>query len=178
MTRGAGPILLAAGGVGLLLLAASGSAPARVAPPRASTPEPPSTARPNVRSGFGWRTDPITGRAAFHRGIDIPAPVGTPVYAPWPGVVERIDRDGVGGGVNNGNAVFIRVNGSLWAFLHLSAVLVHSGAEVQRGQLLGRTGATGRATGPHLHVQVYDAAGKLVDPLSVYPSANFTRRSA
>ena len=110
--------------------------------------------------------------------MDIPVPVGTPVYAPFAGVVTRIDRDGVGRGVTNGNAVFIRSNNYLWAFLHLSAVELLVGAKVQRGQLIGRTGATGRATGPHLHIQVYDPSGRLVDPMTVYPLDTFARRSA
>ena len=104
-------------------------------------------------------------------------PVGAPVYAPFGGVVERVDRAGVGRGVVNGHAVFLRSNGYLWAFLHLSAVDVSVGAWVQRGQRLGRTGQTGRATGPHLHVQVYDPTGRLVDPLSVYPQDTFARRT-
>ncbi len=187
MRRGiAGPALLAAGGLSLLVLALSSPrAEARVeAPARAPEPDPgrapyaPLPGHPTAGSGFGWRTDPFTKQATFHRGLDIPVPVGTPVYAPFAGTVERIDRAGVGRGVTNGHAVFLRVDGYLWAFLHLSAVEVSVGARVQRGQRLGRTGQTGRATGPHLHVQVYDPGGRLVDPLSVYPKDTFARRGA
>ena len=187
MRRGlAGPVLLAAGGLSLLVLAAiSPRAEAKVvAPSPAPGPSPqggahaPLPGRPSTSSGFGMRTDPITKQPAFHRGLDIPVPVGTPVYAPFAGLVTRIDRDGVGRGVTNGNAVFIRSNNYLWAFLHLSAVELLIGAKVQRGQLIGRTGQTGRATGPHLHIQVYDPSGRLVDPMTVYPLDTFARRSA
>ena len=187
MKRGlAGPVLLAAGGLNLLVLAPiSARAEAKVETRSpAPTPRPeggahaPLPGQPSAGSGFGMRTDPFTKQPAFHRGLDIPARVGTLVYAPFVGTVERIDRDGVGRGVTNGHAVFIRSNGFLWAFLHLSAVSVTAGARVQRGQLLGKTGATGRATGPHLHIQVYDPSGRLVDPMTVYPLDTFARRSA
>ena len=195
MRRGAGTTLLAAGGLGLLALVARASprAEARVSSPRTPSPKP-ATARPEAStpaasahaplpghpktgSAYGWRTDPITGQRAFHRGLDIPVPVGTPVYAPLGATVERVDRDGVGKGAVNGNAVILRIDRYRWAFLHLSSVAVRPGATVQKGQLLGRTGQTGRATGPHLHIQVYDPAGKLVDPLTVYPANTFTRRA-
>ena len=193
--RGRAPMLVAAGGLGLLLLVATASprAEARVSSPRPPPPKPeaprpeapapeasahaPLPGHPKTGSAYGWRTDPITKQPAFHRGLDIPVPVGTPVYAPLAGIVERVDRAGVGRGVTNGNAIFVRSNGYLWAFLHLSAVELLVGAKVQKGQLLGRTGQTGRATGPHLHIQVYDPAGKLVDPLTVYPANTFTRRA-
>ncbi len=185
MRRGlAGPALIAAGGLAAFVLAAiSPRAEAKVTAP-APGPRPDSGAhapvpgQPRAGSGFGMRPDPFTGQPAFHRGLDIPVPVGTPVYAPFAGVVERIDRAGVGRGVTNGHAIFIRSNGYLWAFLHLSVVVAPAGTWVQRGQLIGRTGQTGRATGPHLHVQVYDPSGRLVDPMTVYPLNTFARRGA
>ncbi|MBK6580395.1 MAG: M23 family metallopeptidase [Sandaracinaceae bacterium] len=187
MRRGlAGPVLLAAGGLSLLVLAAiSPRAEAKVlAPSLTPSPRPeggahaPLPGRPSAGSGFGMRSDPFTKQPEFHRGLDIPVPVGTPVYAPFAGTVERVDRDGVGRGVTNGHAVFIRSNDYLWAFLHLSAVLAPHGTRVQKGQLIGRTGQTGRATGPHLHIQVYDPSGRFVDPMTVYPLDTFARRGA
>ncbi len=188
--KGPVPVIVAAGGLGLLLLAlASPRAEAQVELPSRREPEPapprapsgahaPLPGRPSAGSGFGMRTDPITKQPAFHRGLDIPVPVGTPVYAPFAGQVTRIDRDGVGKGAVNGNAVILRVGEHRWAFLHLSTVAVKPGANVQRGQLLGKSGQTGRSTGPHLHIQVYDPSGKLVDPMTVYPLDAFARRSA
>ena len=179
-------MLIAAGGLAAFVLAAiSPPAEARVAPltpapqPRPDTgAHAPLPGQATAGSGFGTRTDPITKQPAFHRGLDIPVPVGMPVYAPFAGTVARIDRAGVGRGVTNGNAVFLRSNGYLWAFLHLSAVVAPLGAKVQKGQLIGRTGQTGRATGPHLHIQVYDQHGQLVDPMKVYPQGTFVRRGA
>ena len=189
--RSSAPWMIAAGGLGVLLIAlASPRAETRVAAPsrRPQPPDPapapetsahaPRPGHPRAGSGFGVRKDPITGQPAFHRGLDIPVPVGTPVYAPLAGTVERIDRAAVDRGATNGNAIFVRSNSHLWAFLHLSAVELPVGAKVQRGQLIGRTGATGRATGPHLHIQVYDPSGRLVDPMTVYPLDTFARRSA
>lgn len=184
--RGPSPLWFAAGGLGLLVLAAASSG----AKERAEAldrrldlgldrgPQSPLPGRPRGGSAFGWRTDPFTGKAAFHPGLDIPVPVGTPLYAPLPGEVVRIDRDGVGRGVVNGNAVFLRTSDQLWAFLHLSVVVCTSGARVQRGQLLGKTGQTGRTTGPHLHLQVYDRNGNVVDPRSVLPPETFAGRTA
>ena len=178
MRRGAGTAWLAGGGLGLLLLAAaSGRAKASAAPPRAPEgPHGPLPGRPTAGSGFGWRADPFTGQRAFHRGLDIPVPVGTPVFAPLAGEVVRVDRDGVGRGAINGNAVFIQTDRYVWIYLHLSAVAVRVGDRVSRGQIVGRTGQTGRATGPHLHVQVTDAGGQLVDPLTLIPDAVLARR--
>ena len=188
--KGPAPLLFAAGGLGLLLLAlASPRAEARVELPPQREPDPspprapagahaPLPGQPTTGSPYGWRTDPITGQRAFHRGLDIPVPEGTPVYAPFAGTVERTDRDGVNKGVVNGNAVILKVGAYRWAFLHLSSVAVWPGQKVQKGQLLGRSGQTGRATGPHLHVQVYDQHGQLVDPMKVYPQGTFARRGA
>ena len=171
----------AAGGLGLLWLVAARPV-ARVREPGIPEPErepaAPLPGTPRASSGFGWRSDPFTGRRTFHPGLDLPVPVGTPVYAPLPGEIVRIDRAGVGHGVINGNAVFLRSPDHVWVFLHLSVVAVSVGSTVQRGQMLGRSGQTGRATGPHLHVQVYDPSGQLVDPLSAYPHGTFAGRIA
>lgn len=203
MKRGVAPMLFVGGGASVMLLLAMAStkAEAHVEAPRPSPrpspgprPAPESSSRPpassparlppaaplpghpKTGSPYGWRTDPISGKRTFHRGLDIPVPTGTPVYAPFDGEVARVDRDGVGKGAFNGNAVLIRIDGYLWCFLHLSSVAVRSGEAVRRGQLLGKSGSTGRSTGPHLHIQVYDPSGQLVDPMTAYPAGTFTRR--
>ena len=140
-----------------------------------------------VRSPYGWRLHPCAanpkcgdailpaGTRKFHDGIDVAAPTGTPVYAPLAGVVSHVDLDGVGRGETNGNAIFLTVAGGYrWCFLHLSAFAVPKGATVAQGTLLGLVGATGRATGPHLHLQVYDPAGKTVDPLDFFRQNTLT----
>lgn len=161
---------------GLLLLAA---APARAASPKSPPlePYPPVAGRPRLSSRFGWRTDPITGERRFHGGVDVSVPTGTAVYSPGNGVVVGVARDGVGSGVTTGNAVTVAVDARRWSFLHLSTVLVRRGDAVVRGQVLGMSGSTGRSTGPHLHVQVADARGR-VDPELVYPSGTFANARA
>lgn len=174
------------GGAMLLLLAAAGSTSAQAAPRPAlpplsrspsPPPHPPLPGALHIRSRFGWREDPITHERAFHSGIDLPAPTGTAVYAPHAGQVARIDQDGIGKGEVNGNAVHLRIGAQRWAFLHLSAVLVRPGEAVARGQVVGHVGSTGRATGPHLHLQVYDADERLLDPERLFPAGTFRGRA-
>ena len=101
----------------------------------------------------------------FHPGIDLAAPTGTPVAAAAPGTVVFAGRDGGGYGtlveVAHGNGVL-----SLYA--HLSAITVRVGRAVATGNLVGRVGATGEATGPHLHFEVR-VRGAAVDPLRALP---------
>ena len=109
-----------------------------------------------LSSGFG----PRGGRA--HNGIDYAAPVGTPVFAAGDGVVEKIR-----GSASYGNYVRIRHSDDLAsAYAHLSGFAegLREGMRVRRGQTIGAVGATGRATGPHLHYEVIAESG-FVDPL-------------
>jgi murein DD-endopeptidase MepM/ murein hydrolase activator NlpD len=125
----------------------------------ASTP----TMAPTVgvlTDGFGTRNDPITGRRAFHRGLDISARRGTPVYAPADGVV-------VFAGRNGGLGKTIRVShgfGFTTLYGHLHEMNVELGDEVHRGDRIGAIGNTGRSTGSHLHYEVHED-GKAKDPL-------------
>lgn len=126
-----------------------------------------------VTSPFGPRVHPVTGDRRVHQGVDIAAPTGTPVVSSTAGRVVRIDQDGVGRGVVNGNAVFVEARpGLVWAYLHLLEAATHVGAEVRPGQRIGRVGSTGRSTGPHLHLQVI-ADGRPVDPLAFFPSSSW-----
>ncbi len=112
-----------------------------------------------LTSGYGQRRDPFRGRAAFHRGIDMAAPRGTPIYAPAGGTVVRAGRMGGFGNVveiDHGNGVQTR-------YAHLHAYLVRRGAEVAAGTQIGRMGRSGRATGVHLHYEVL-VDGRHVDP--------------
>jgi murein DD-endopeptidase MepM/ murein hydrolase activator NlpD len=103
-----------------------------------------------ITSGFGERLDPIDGEGAFHSGIDIAAPNGTPVRAAAAGEVTGRDM-GTGYGrtvdINHGHDVST-------VYAHLSAVAVMPGEHVSRGQIIGYVGDSGRSTGPHLHYEV------------------------
>lgn len=110
--------------------------------------------------GYGWRNDPFSGEREFHRGVDIVAPVGTPIYAPADGVVSRAGRFG-----GYGKCVDLsHGHGYVTRYGHMSEIAVLPGARVRRGELIGRVGSTGRSTGPHLHYEVY-VGGRVVNPV-------------
>jgi murein DD-endopeptidase MepM/ murein hydrolase activator NlpD len=110
-------------------------------------------------SGFGWRRDPLNRRSKFHRGTDFRADRGTPVFAAGPGLVAFTGRQH-----GYGNVIYIDHGGGLVTrYAHLSRIEVSSGAAVDAGGRIGRVGATGRATGPHLHFEVR-LEGRAVDP--------------
>ncbi|MCW5212620.1 peptidoglycan DD-metalloendopeptidase family protein [Desulfobulbus sp. TB] len=104
-----------------------------------------------VTSGFGPRSDPFNNRPAFHAGIDLKGKIGQKIKATADGVVKTSSYKKNG----FGNYVILRHgNGYETVFGHLSKRLVKEGVKVQRGQVLGLLGNTGRSTGPHLHYEV------------------------
>jgi murein DD-endopeptidase MepM/ murein hydrolase activator NlpD len=103
-----------------------------------------------LMGGFGERTDPFSGEGARHTGVDISAPMGTPVKATADGVI-------VSAGWNSGYGRCVIIdhgNGYQTLYGHLSKIDVMEGAEIRQGETLGLVGMTGRATGPHLHYEV------------------------
>lgn len=103
-----------------------------------------------ISSGFGVRSDPFTGGAAFHAGLDFRGPVGAPIFAAADGTVAFA---GVKQGY--GNCVDIRHgNGLVTRYAHLSRIETRVGADVGAGTVIARLGNTGRSTGPHLHFEV------------------------
>ena len=103
-----------------------------------------------IASGFGVREDPINGEGAFHTGVDIDAPYGTPVRAAADG-----DVTGAAMGAGYGRTVVLNHGHDLLTvYGHLSAIAVVPGQNVTRGQVIGYVGQSGRATGPHLHYEV------------------------
>ena len=103
---------------------------------------------PGIESGvFGSRRIDNGVPMSPHYGVDMAAPTGTPIHAPADGLV-RISADHY---LNGGFTLIDHGQGVSTAYLHQSARLVREGQQVRRGQLIGRIGATGRATGPHLH---------------------------
>ena len=103
-----------------------------------------------LASSFGWRIDPFNGMLAMHEGLDFPVDIGTPVFAAAGGVVVY-----AGAHPQYGNLVEIdHGNDFTTRYAHLSRLLVKEGQVVQRGSKIAESGATGRATGPHLHFEV------------------------
>ena len=103
-----------------------------------------------VGSSFGERQDPFNGEGAFHAGIDIEAPMGTPVRATADGdVTEAAQAPGYGREVVLDHGHDVKT-----VYGHLSRMVVMPGQHLSRGQVVGYVGESGRATGPHLHYEV------------------------
>ncbi len=117
-----------------------------------------------VSSSFGTRIDPFTRRRTFHGGVDIAAPQGTSVYASRGGKVVRVSKNARG----YGKLIVLEHDFGYHTYYgHLSRIDVRKGAKVRPGQVIGAVGATGRATGPHLHFEVRKD-GKRKNPASVH----------
>jgi murein DD-endopeptidase MepM/ murein hydrolase activator NlpD len=103
-----------------------------------------------ISSGFGYRSDPFEGSAAFHAGLDFKAPLGAPVFAAaWGRVAFVGQRSGYGNVVEIDHG-----NGLLTRYAHMSAFRTRLGQPVRAGEVIGAVGSTGRSTGPHLHFEV------------------------
>ena len=114
-----------------------------------------------VGSGFGFRSDPFTGRTALHTGLDFPADTGTAVMAAAGGVVLSTDMH-----LQYGHMIELdHGSGLITRYAHSSRVLVKPGDIVKRGQEIAEVGTSGRSTGPHLHFEV------LVDNVPQDPAA-------
>ncbi|MEL6221682.1 MAG: peptidoglycan DD-metalloendopeptidase family protein [Cyanobacteria bacterium J06627_8] len=115
-------------------------------------------ARGVLTSGYGWRW----GR--MHQGIDIAAPVGTPIYAAAPGVVEFSGWNSGG----YGNMVDIRhPDGSKTRYAHNSRNLVRVGQRVAQGHQIAEMGSTGYSTGPHVHFEIHIADRGAINPIAL-----------
>lgn len=113
-----------------------------------------------LSSRYGLRTHPVLGVKRHHDGIDLATPAGSPVYATADGVVERVLRS-----ATLGLAVTLRhAHGLRTVYGHLSRCGLRAGQAVRRGQRVGVVGATGRATGPHLHYALRQGT-RFIDPL-------------
>lgn len=114
----------------------------------------------SVTSPFGVRTDPILGTAALHSGMDFRAPIGMDAKVTAPGVVTKA-------GWNGGYGRMVEVdhgNGFATRYGHLSEIDVTVGEKLGAGAVIGKTGSSGRSTGPHLHYEVRHN-GEAIDPL-------------
>ncbi len=112
----------------------------------------PLPVEPSVGLGYGWRIDPATGKPVFHSGIDLLAPSGTSVLAVDDGVVAFAGQRG-----NYGNVVVVNhQSGRQTRYAQLGSISVRVGQRVQRGDTLGKVGATGRPDidQSHLHFEL------------------------
>ena len=113
-----------------------------------------------ITSPFGVREHPILGMRRVHAGVDLGTPMGTPVRAVAEGIVRRASSDEINGRI----LVLDHGRGVTTIYCHNRELLVHDGQRVEKGQVIARSGNSGRSTGPHLHYQL-DLAGQAVDPL-------------
>ncbi len=114
----------------------------------------------SLTSKYGMRTHPVIGGRRAHKGVDLAAPTGTPIYATADGIVskaERFSSYGLYVSIEHGAQLQTR-------FAHMSRIAVANGAHVKKGDIIGYVGSTGRSTGPHLHYEVR-IAGKAVNPI-------------
>jgi len=118
---------------------------------------------------FGYRRDPFTGEREFHPAIDISSDKGLPVTATASGRVVSAARSGAYGNLVEINHGF----GLVTRYGHLSAFAVRDGDSVKRGDVIGYVGATGRATGYHVHYEVW-AEGRPINPLRLVAEARFS----
>ena len=117
-------------------------------------------AKGTLTSGYGWRW----GR--MHKGIDIAAPIGTPIMAAASG--EVIFAGWNSGGY--GNLVKLRhPDGSVTLYAHNNRVMVRNGQRVRQGQLIAEMGSTGRSTGPHLHFEIRPNGSTAINPMARLP---------
>ena len=128
-----------------------------------------------ISSKFGWRTNPVTQRKEFHTGLDLRAPIGTPVFAAADGVVKSTMYDQ--GQHSYGNIVSLGHNygfDSFYAHLQNKPV-VKEGQFVKKGDLIAYSGNSGMSTGPHLHYEVR-FIGRTLDPKPFldWKGSNFT----
>lgn len=117
-----------------------------------------------LTSGYGYRRSPISRKRKIHRGIDVAAARGTPVYAVAPGKVETARYSSGYGRIlvlDHGYGVKTR-------YAHNSSLLVRQGERVEAGMLIATVGSTGQSTGPHLHFELL-IDDQAVDPLDYLP---------
>lgn len=135
--------------------------------------------KPRITSRFKMRINPVTGEKQHHQAVDIAVPVGTPIYAPFDGFVNHINKNP---SLKQGNSIEIyegakrpqknrsgrRRQGPFLKFFHLNSIpeAVITGSGFKKGQIIAYTGNTGSSTGPHLHLEYWQDSENRVDPLT------------
>ena len=103
-----------------------------------------------MTSNYGMREHPVIGGRRNHKGVDLAAPIGTPIFATADGVVSRADRFS-----SYGLYISLQHGANLETrYAHMSRLAVAAGQRVNKGDVIGYVGTTGRSTGPHLHYEV------------------------
>ncbi len=113
-----------------------------------------------LTSSYGMRNHPVLRKRARHKGVDLAAPTGTPIYATADGIIERADwfsSYGLYISIDHGADLETR-------YAHMSKLAVSAGESVKKGDVIGYVGSTGRSTGPHHHYEVR-VDGVAVDPI-------------
>lgn len=116
-----------------------------------------------ITSGYGWRTNPISGKEEFQAAVDIGAPQGAGVHSLMDGTVAYS-----GWMSGYGNVVVINHGSISSLYAHNSKLLVNVGDSVKGGQQIALVGTTGYSTGPHIHFEVTNASGEKIDPTPYY----------
>lgn len=117
-----------------------------------------------IASGFGMRIDPIYRTPRMHSGLDFTAPVGTPIFSTGKGKVVAVEFNG--GGYGN-HVIIDHGYGYQSHYAHMSRFNCKVGQEVNRGDMIGYVGNTGKSTGPHLHYEIiYN--GEKIDPVHFF----------
>lgn len=105
-----------------------------------------------ITSSFGMRKNPVTGNLIFHKGIDLAAPMGTPVLSCADGKVRDIGTDPV-----YGNFIVIKHSGNKESLYgHLQSIKIELHQQIKSGIIIGTVGSTGQSTGPHLHFEIHE----------------------
>jgi len=120
--------------------------------------------RGKITSRFGKRTNPVTKKSQFHNGVDLAVADATKIQAPEAGKVSSVYYTKIGGK----QIVLKHKNGMKTGYAHLSKVFLDVGDQFKKGRIIGRTGSTGRVTGPHLHFTLRDKKGDFLDPAKYF----------
>jgi murein DD-endopeptidase MepM/ murein hydrolase activator NlpD len=118
-------------------------------------------AKGRLSSSYGWRISPFSGKDRMHLGLDIAAPIGSPIYATADGTVVRTAMTD-----DYGRMLEIQHNNKLLTrYAHTSMIYVKEGQKVKKGDVIAAVGSTGRSTGPHVHYEI-EVDGRRVDPVT------------
>ena len=136
------------------------SQPVAAIRPQVSVPSRMPLHDARMTSDYGTRTHPVLKRRMGHKGVDLAATTGTPIYATADGYVSKAEPFS-----SYGNYVSIEHGARIQTrYAHMSRIAVSSGTRVRKGDVIGYVGSTGRSTGPHLHYEVR-IDGQAVNPV-------------